>query len=203
MYTIKEVFSDSISELDIFQIVQFCDENGDSSNYLYQHHNLDQPKNNWYDVMFKEKRFSKVQGGLCLLYFNDDLVGISGYNQTEFSSDIWISGARTLIHKEHRNNVLISSYIVPYQIKAILKRNGKCVLWLFDAHNTKTIFKIVKKGKLNVLLQNKLDFFKETAYTDLKMLEYPIIINNTLQNVIYQYLDPEYTFDWNSLECTM
>jgi hypothetical protein len=77
------------------------------------------------------------------------------------------------------------------------------VLWLFDAHNTKTIFKIVKKGKLNVLLQNKLDFFKETAYTDLKMLEYPIIINNTLQNVIYQYLDPEYTFDWNSLECTM
>lgn len=204
MYSVREVFSNEISDLDIYQIVQFCDENSDhNSNYKYQHHSLTQPPNNWYDVMFRERRFLKNNGGLCLLFHDDALVGISGYNRSSFSPDIWISGARTLIHKNYRHNVLISKYLVPFQIDAIKKQGGKCVVWLFDAHNDKSIFKIAKNGKLNVLLQNKLDMFKQITYSNLQFLEYPIVVNHSLQNVIYQYLDESYTFDWNSLECTM
>jgi hypothetical protein len=203
MYSVREVFSDNITDLDIYQIIQFCDENGNQNpNYRYQHFTLDQPTNNWFDVMFKEKRFSKDNGGLCLLLHNNDLVGISGYNRSTFSPDIWISGARTLIHKEHRHNILISKHIVPFQIDAIKQRGGKCVVWLFDASNKRNIFNIAKKGKLNALLQDKLAEFRE-SYENLQLLDYPIVINHTMQNVIYEYLDPAYTFDWDIIECTM
>lgn len=204
MYSVKEVFSDSITDLDRYQIIKFCDENGvQNPNYSYQHHSLEQPNNNWYDVMFKEQRFSKENGGLCLLMHESEIVGISGYNRSELNPEIWISGVRTLIHTEHRHNVLISKFIVPFQIQSIKERNGKCVIWLFDAGNEKNIFRVVKNGKLNVLLQNQLEAFKKTAYNNLQVLDYPIVVNHTLQYVIYQYLEDGYTFDWNSLECTM
>jgi hypothetical protein len=195
MYQIKELHSDTITESEIQSIIEFCDLNSSDSNYQYRHYTFEQDKNNWYTLMFKESRFLKAIGGLCVAYDGDDIVAISGYNQSDVDPSIFIGGVRTLKSVDRRDFSTIIEYLIPYQRQAILNRGGKCVVFLIETEKQASFYRLAR----NVSVRKRIENESRSYYTTFTTLDYPIHINNSVLNVVYEYLDSSYTVDWESL----
>jgi len=195
MYQIKELHSDTITESEIQSIIEFCDSNSNDSNYRYQHHTFEQDKNNWYTLMFKEGRFLKDIGGLCVAYEGDNIIAISGYSQSDINPNIFIGGIRTLKAVDHRDFSTIIEYIIPYQRQTIIDRGGRCVIFLIETEKQASFYRLARNMSVRKRIKNE----DRNYYTTFSTLDYPIHINNSILNVVYEYLDPNYKFDWQSL----
>ena len=145
--------------------------------------------------MFKESRFLKAIGGLCVAYDGDDIVAISGYNQSDVDPSIFIGGVRTLKSVDRRDFSTIIEYLIPYQRQAILNRGGKCVVFLIETEKQASFYRLAR----NVSVRKRIENESRSYYTTFTTLDYPIHINNSVLNVVYEYLDSSYTVDWESL----
>lgn len=195
MYQIKELHSDTITNSEIQSIIEFCDSNSWDSNYRCRHYTFEQDKNNWYSLMFKEGRFLKATGGLCVAYDQDTIVAISGYNQSNLNPNIFIGGVRTLKSVDRRDFSTIIEYLIPYQRQAILNRGGKCVVFLIETEKQASFYRLAQSMSVRRRIENE----SRNYYTTFTTLNYPIHINNSVLNVVYEYLDPSFKFDWESL----
>ena len=195
MYQIKELHSDSITDADIQNIIEFCDSNSQDSNYRYCHYTFEQNRNNWYSLMFKEGRFLRSVGGLCVAYDGDSIVAISGYNRSEIDPNIFIGGVRTLKSVDRRDFSTVAELLIPYQRQAIIARGGKCVVFLIETDKQASFYKLAQRQSVRKHLENK----DRNYYTTFTTLEYPIHINNSVLDVVYEYLDPTFTVDWELL----
>jgi hypothetical protein len=145
--------------------------------------------------MFKEGRFLKSVGGLCVAYDRDSIVAISGYNRSEIDPNIFIGGVRTLKSLDRRDFSTIIEYLIPYQRQAILNRGGKCVVFLIETEKQASFYRLAQSMSVRKRIENK----SRNYYTTFTTLNYPIHINNSVLNVVYEYLDPSFKFDWESL----
>jgi len=195
MYQIKELHSDSITDQEIMSIIEFCDKFGPDSNYTYRHNSFEQTANHWYSLMFKEGRFLKAIGGMCVAYDKDTIVAISGYNRSDINPNIFIGGVRTLKSVDRRDFSTIIEYLIPYQRQAILDRGGKCVVFLIETEKQASFYRLAQNMSVRKRIENK----DRNYYTTFTTLDYPIHINNSVLNVVYEYLDPSFKFDWESL----
>ena len=195
MYQIKEYHSDTITNSEIQRIIEFCDMNSLDSNYRYCHYTIEQDRNNWYSLMFKEGRFLKSVGGLCVVYEGDSIVAISGYNRSDIDPNIFIGGVRTLKSVERRDFSTIIEYLIPYQKQAIINRGGKCIVFLIETQKQASFYKLARNSKVRKHIGNA----DRQYYNTFETLDFPIYINNSILNVVYEYLDPKFTVDWESL----
>ena len=195
MYQIKELHSDSITDADIQNIIEFCDSNSQDSNYRYCHYTFEQNRNNWYSLMFKEGRFLRSVGGLCVAYDGDSIVAISGYNRSEIDPNIFIGGVRTLKSVDRRDFSTVGELLIPYQRQAIINRGGKCLVLLFETDKPNNFYRMLQRASVMKHISNK----DRNFYTTGVALPYPIEINSSILNVMYEYLDPKFTVDWESL----
>jgi len=195
MYQIKELHSDTITESEIQSIIEFCDLNSSDSNYQYRHYTFEQDKNNWYTLMFKENRFLKAIGGLCVAYDGDDIVAISGYNQSDVDPSIFIGGVRTLKSVDRRDFSTVGELLIPYQRQAIIERGGKCLVLLFETDKPNNFYKMLQRASVMKHISDK----NRNFYTTGTALPHPIKINNSILNVMYEYLDPTFTVNWELL----
>jgi len=195
MYQIKELHSDTITESEIQSIIEFCDLNSSDSNYQYRHYTFEQDKNNWYTLMFKESRFLKAIGGLCVAYDGDDIVAISGYNQSDVDPSIFIGGVRTLKAVDRRDFSTVGELLIPYQRQAIIERGGKCLVLLFETDKPNNFYKMLQRASVMKHISDK----NRNFYTTGIALPHPIKINNSILDVMYEYLDPTFTVNWELL----
>jgi len=194
---IKVIHSDDYDESDIQHIKKLLLDNPDPTGN-YDVNDWENKPHTLLYVFLKTERFNKDQGGLVLLYDNNTLLGVSGYNVSHFNSEVYILGARTLIDKNHRHKLLMSNYFIPIQID-LVKDQAKMVVFLFDQHNKFNLYDIFVSGKLNLFLKNKFDEFAH-IWHNLKHVEFPIrIFPNTLHNVLYIKIDENFMFDWEKL----
>jgi len=195
MYQIKELHSDSITDQEIMSIIEFCDKFGPDSNYTYRHNSFEQTANHWYSLMFKEGRFLRSVGGLCVAYDGDSIVAISGYNRSEIDPNIFIGGVRTLKSVDRRDFSTVGELLIPYQRQAIINRGGKCLVLLFETDKPNNFYRMLQRASVMKHISNK----DRNFYTTGVALPYPIEINSSILNVMYEYLDPSYTVDWELL----
>lgn len=195
MYQIKELHSDTITNSEIQSIIEFCDSNSWDSNYRYRHYTFEQDLNNWYSLMFKEGRFLKATGGLCVAYDQDTIVAISGYNRSEINPNIFIGGVRTLKSVDRRDFTTVGEQLIPYQRQAIINRGGKCLVLLFETNRPNNFYRMLQRASVMKHISNK----DRNFYTTGTALLYPVQINSSILNVMYEYLDPTFTVDWESL----
>jgi hypothetical protein len=194
---IKIIHSDDYTDNDINDIKELLINNPDESGN-YDVDDWDNKPHTLLYVLFKDNRFNSERGGLVLIYDNNKLCGISGYNRSTFNSDVYILGARTIIDKEYRHRLLMSSYFIPTQIEQVRDR-AKMVVFIFDKKNVFNLYDIFTSGKLNLFLKNKYQEFAH-IWDNLKAVEFPIIIyKGTIHNALYINIDPDYSFDWDSL----
>ena len=195
MYQIKELHSDSITDWEIQSIIEFCDSNSYDPNYRYCHSTFEQNSKNWYSLMFKEGRFLKSVGGLCVVYDKDSIVAISGYNRSEIDPNIFIGGVRTLKAVDRRDFSTVGELLIPYQRQAIIERGGKCLVLLFETDKPNNFYKMLQRASVMKHISDK----NRNFYTTGTALSHPIKINNSILNVMYEYLDPTFTVNWELL----
>ena len=195
---IKTIHSDSYTDKEIQDIINLCRSNYDESGN-YNVDDWENRDNTLLSVFLKQKRFSKDNGGLVLIYDNEKLCGLSGYNKSNFNSDIYILGVRTLIDKEYRHRLLMSSYFIPTQID-LVKNCAKMVVFIFDKNNVFNLYDIFTQGKLNLFLKNKYNDFAH-IWDNLKAIDFPVIIyNGSVHNVLYISIDKTFEFNWETLK---
>ena len=194
---IKIIHSDEYTDTDITDINQLLINNPDDSGN-YDVDDWDNKPHTLLYVFFKDYRFNSESGGLVLIYDNNRLCGISGYNRSTFNDNIYILGTRTIIDKKYRHRLLMSSYFIPTQIEQV-KDKAKMVVFLFDDTNQFNLYDIFTSGKLNLFLKNRYTEFLH-IWSKLKSVEFPITIyKGTVHNALYINIDPNYSFDWDNL----
>ena len=151
-------------------------------------------------IFLREKRFRKEDGGLLLLYENEDVIAVSGFYRSDFHSDIFILGVRSWVLKDRRFNLLIGEQLLPIQIEEILKKGGKLAVLTFN-DATKSFAKLIERSNRDPEAQSKF-FFGERypeLYKDMVFYPNPVRIKNTRQWILIKTLKP-FEFDWSILE---
>jgi hypothetical protein len=194
---IKTIHSDSYTEQDIKDIINLLVNNHDGTGN-YEVNDWENKNNTLLHIFFKQNRFNKTNGGIVLVYDGNILCGISGYNKSSFHNDVYILGARTLVDKDYRHKLLMSSYFIPTQIE-LIKDKAKMAVFIFDKKNTFNLYDIFTSGKLNLFLKNKYQEFAH-IWDNLKTVDFPIVIfKGDVHNALYISLDSNFNFDWESL----
>lgn len=148
--------------------------------------------------------YTTNRGGIFALSDGEKYLAISGFHRLEiedgkWSDDVFVCGSRTLVRREYRHHLLVSTYLIPAQYQAVRKRQGKMMIFCFDSSEESSLYKIYKDGKFNLFLRNKLSNFDE-IYGDMKIHDKPVYVNFTKHNVLYKKLDPNFEFDWSTIE---
>jgi len=148
-------------------------------------------------ILLNTDRFDSPNGQLYILRANSKIVGCSGVYISDFSSKICLAGVRTWINYKHRNNLLVREYFLPYQKQWAIKNNIPIIALSFNEYN-KNIISIWSKQRLGEIRPKRLP--KHFGYNGVHVLEFPVIIQHTLQYVIYELLDPHFIFDWTTIK---
>lgn len=145
-----------------------------------------------------EKLYSPPHGIFHLLIHNDQIIACSGAYRSKFSKDILIAGARTWVSKNYRNLLLSREYLLPAEKKFAIDNGYKAIALSFNDYN-KNIIEIWKRSRLGEKLSPRQPY--HMFYNNFNEVEVPVEIQYTSQWVIYEKLDPEFNFDWNSIRC--
>lgn len=146
--------------------------------------------------LFLRKRYSPPLGNFWVLIDKDRIVGCSGAYQSDFSKDVLIAGTRLWIEKSYRNKSLARDYFLPAQKKWALDRNYKAVALTFNDYN-KNIIEIWKRRRIGETRSPREP--KHIFYENFNEVNHPCLIQHTKQWVIYEILDNDFEFDWNSI----
>jgi len=195
-----EVFSNTITNAEILDIIAFCDQNSSDDNYKFDHTSFGQKPNNWYSLMFDDSKFVQGRGGLVLAYEDGELIGMSGYYRSSIDPKIYIGAVRTLIHKQYRHYLLTTKAFIPYQISEIQQLGGACVLWLFETEKEKGFYRVVKKQSVKQRLDNDKRNYNSEILRYTEILDYPILVNGKPLNAFVRTIDPDFKFDWSTLK---
>lgn len=200
---IVEVHSDSVTKEQVDQIIQFCkealDENKHAARENMQVDGWETKPSSLLYLLLIEKRFSEAKGGLQLLFLNEKIVAVSGYYSSDFDPNIYFIGVRSWVLKEHRFNLLIANWLLPFQLNEVQKRRGHTAAISFN-DSTKSFGKLIERSNRNSDTAIKF-FFGEKypdIYRDMIFWDKPLRIKNVKQWVLIKRIAPS-DFDWNSL----
>lgn len=203
-YKVIEVFSDDCEKNKFDDLYQFCkmaaSENKQASSLNMAVEDWKKNSASLLHLLLIEKRFLKNKGGLQLLYKDASLVAVSGYYQSDFSKDIYVMGVRTWVLKQDRFNLLIASYLLPYQLAEILKRSGKAAVITFN-ESTKSFAKLIERSNKNPDAPLKFFFGNNypEIYKDMFFWPHPVKIKEVKQWVLIKNLTNTFSFDWSQL----
>lgn len=189
--------------LDKQQFFNFCQE----QSYLCK---KEVSKNMWDDDWKHKKntlpyileftdRFNE-KGEFFILYDKEKIVACGGVYISNFSNDVALAGVRTWVNINYRHNSLIKDYLLTEHKKWCINKNIKLIALSFNEYN-KNIIKIFKRNRLgekNTRINNRKPC--NLFYNGLHEVEFPVSIQNTMQWVIYEKLDPDFLFDWLSIK---
>lgn len=144
-------------------------------------------------------RFQKPLGDFNILMLDSKFIACGGIYQSAFCSDISIAGCRTWVSKEFRNNNLIRDWLLPAQKQWSIDHNYKMVCISFNEYNRNIIntFKRTRLGEGRKTSDRKPHHL---FYTGLHEVQFLTNIQCTPQWVIYEKLDPNYSFNWELIK---
>jgi hypothetical protein len=144
-------------------------------------------------ILKTNERFSNDQGMFHLLYDDEIIIGCGGVYISDFSSQVAIAGSRTWIDKKYRNLQYIKNYILVENKTWAVKRSIDVIALSFNFYNQN----LIKLFTIGMKLGTRTE--RHIFYNNFNKLEYPVIIRNTPQWVIYENLS-DYRYDWEQLK---
>ncbi|MBY0554288.1 hypothetical protein K2P97_07150 [bacterium] len=206
-YKVIEVFSGQIEESLFEKIKDFCrlaysEQKHEARDNMVVEGWQNQTSSLLYLLQI-EKRFMPSIGGLQLLLTSDNaIVAVSGYYRSDFHPSIYIMGVRSWVLKEHRFNLLIAQYLLPYQLEKIKARAADAAIISFN-ESTSSFAKLIERSNKNSDAPLKF-FFGENypdIYKDMRLWKDPVKIKNVKQWILIKKLSQN-EFDWNSIRWT-
>lgn len=150
-------------------------------------------------LLLEEKRFLSDRGGLLMGYDqNGDLVGVSGFYRSDFCPELFLVGVRSWIIKGHRFQLYLATEFIPRQLEAAEKLGAQAMAISFNEGN-KAFHSLIERAQRS---PGKRFFFHgkyPQLYHDIRCLPFQVNIKNTKQWVIYKYLHPNFSYDWEQI----
>ena len=117
-----------------------------------------------------------------------------------FNNQIALAGVRTWVKNEYRHLSLNKEYLLVEHKKWCIGHDIKLIALSFNDYN-KNIIEIFKRNRLGEKNEriNKREP-KNLFYNGIEEFEFPVIIQYTPQWVIYEKLDKNFNFNWESVK---
>jgi hypothetical protein len=150
------------------------------------------------NLIYIQKRFNSSHGQFSLLLADDAIIGCAGVYISEFSSTFAVAGCRTWVSKPYRNMLLVREYLLPKQKSWAQNKNLGAIGLTFNSYN-KNLAKIWEKRRLGEKRNERES--QHMFYNGFQKVEFPVLIKNTSQWVIYEKLNEDWNFDWEIIKC--
>jgi predicted GNAT family N-acyltransferase len=152
-------------------------------------------------LLHNTTRFIEPNGSFFIYYNNDDIVACAGVYVSEFNKSITLIGVRLLIAYKYRHQNIGVNIVFPHQKQWATEHNQKMIVISFNDYN-KNLSEIFTRQRLGekVKTVDKLTDPKKMFYNGYNKLSYPVLIQNTKQWVIYEYLDKDWFYDWSQIK---
>lgn len=148
-------------------------------------------------ILEKTNRF-KIDGMFTVLFDNNIVIAVSGIYKSNFCTGLAIAGTRTWINKSYRNKQIPREILLPHEKSWAIQNKYSAVGLCFNDYN-KNIIKTFYRKRLgeNRIQRSEHHLF----YNGINQVEFPVIVQNTKQWIIYEKLNESFSFDWNTIKC--
>jgi hypothetical protein len=142
-------------------------------------------------------RFNYPNGDFTIVYDNDNIVACGGVYKSSFCNDLAIAGCRTWVEKNYRNKTVAREFLLPEHKKWAVKNNYKAIALSFNFYNKNIIhtWKRKRAGEIR-FLRKPYHLF----YNNFNEIEFSLNIQHTEQWIIYEKLDLNFEFDWDTIK---
>jgi hypothetical protein len=147
-------------------------------------------------LLEKTNRF-KIGGKYHIAFDNDTVVGCSGVYTSTFCPELAIAGTRTWITKAYRNLSVAREVFLPIEKDWAISNNFKAIGICFNDYN-KNIIKIWNRLRLGEERSQRQPH--HFCYNGVNEIPFPVTIQYTKQWIIYEKLQEDFNFDWNSIK---
>jgi hypothetical protein len=187
----KELSSTEQSEFKNFCIEQSL------SNELASSNMFGEGPNSLNYILENTERFCNNNGEFFILYADNQIAACSGVYKADFNIHIAIAGTRTWTIKKFKNKSLHRNLLLPIQKSWALSNNIKQVAICFNDYN-KNLIEAFYRNRIgeSIRIRKKEHLF----FSNINHLKFPVNIQNTKQWVLYEKIDPNWDFDWKSIE---
>lgn len=190
---IKFLTSNSV---DYFEhVFNFCKRNY-SDEPIMQNYDVDDWKNKSNTLLYllyKEKRFDECGYGIYIE--NDEMVAGSGMYRSEIHPDIFVFACRTIKDKSYKgHDKTVMRDIWAEQVKILKNKNALGIIITYDISKEKRMFDLFEKDP-KLLESSRLINNGIPELQNLKILDKPVIIKETVQRVIYKFFDESMEWD--------
>ena len=203
MYKIKSIFDNDYYLTHKDAILYYC-----KQAFIEK----DQPghANMWHDdwenqpstfpyLLYCSERFKNGNGiMLLLLDENDNILGTSGANVSDFDKNVVLGGVRTWLNKELRGQFMMGRHVLPHQLSWASSLGFKTLALTFNDYNKRLLPYFARSG-LGIEKKRKPG---SLFYNGQHILDFPVTINYTKQWVVYHKIDELYQPDWESIRFT-
>ena len=203
MYKIKSIFEDDYYITHKDAILNYCKQ---------AYTEKDQPghANMWHPewennsatfpyIVYSSNRFKNSNGiMLLLLDENDNILGTSGANVSDFDKNVVLGGVRTWLNKELRGQFIMGRHVLPHQLSWATSLGFKTLALTFNDYNKRLLPYFARSG-LGIEKKRKPG---SLFYNGQHILDFPVTVNYTKQWVVYHKIDELYQPDWESIRFT-
>jgi len=146
-------------------------------------------------ILEKTSRFE--QGGeFFILFDSDQVVACGGVYRSSFCDSLALIGVRTWVHKHYRNQRVLEQLSNAYK-KWSIDNDFKSIALTFNHYN-KNLIQVFKRARLGEGRKKRSP--DNIFHSGLHEVEFPVTIRSTPQWVIFEKLDPSWSFDWKTIE---
>lgn len=158
---------------------------------------------NWQDqpntvpyILTNTQKYSSINGDFNIVYDKKTIAGCAAVYIAPFNNKIALAGVRTWITPEYRNKLIAREYLLPAHKQWAINNKCHTVALTFNDYN-KNLRTIWRKRRLgeNRSVREPHHMF----YSNFNELEYPVLIQQTPQWVIYEQLSDSY-FNWQMIQ---
>lgn len=180
------------------KIIDWCESAAREQTPAAVNHNVE----DWHEdekslpyILYHKNRYDR-RGEYFFLLDDNEIIAGSGIYRSDFCHDLAIGGSRTYVNPDYRAKWLVAKYLLPAQLRWAERRYYRAVALTFNEYNKKVINAITRTG-LGIKKNRTPDMmFYEAVYT----VDYPVLIKNTPQWVIYHKIDRDFDFDWSTIQ---
>lgn len=147
-------------------------------------------------LLEKTDRF-KFGGKYHIAFDNDKVAGCSGVYTSMFCRELAIAGTRTWIAKDYRNLSIAREVFLPTEKAWAIENKFKAIAICFNDYN-KNIIKIWSRHRLGEQRSERLPH--HFCYNGVNEVTFPVTIQYTKQWLIYEKLQDDFDFDWDSIK---
>ncbi len=150
-------------------------------------------------ILEKTDRFKGDVGSFHILTVNQVIIACAGVYRSDFDSKVAILGCRTWVHENYRHRILIREHLLPVHKQWAIQHDCDILTLTFNVYNKNLIktFQRLRLGENKDRITSRQE--KHLFYNNLNVLDYPVIIKNTEQWIIYEKLGDR-DFNWESIK---